>query len=246
MEEKEVKKSKNLNVAIIVLLVIISTVLVIVGWKLGERYYSSESGKGSDTPKESTSEKIVVSYENNSGKLNKLTINGKDVIEMLKGKGLDLQPSIDEVSVEEVKDFSTANFAMVSVAISGPDSTNYNLLIFNKDGALLVEPINKVDDKSFDLGRAYYGEFGYSEETEEIYYKTKLVYNESAGGYSVNGTLINKLSKDKFLSLGDTNNIVKHKYKYENNSLVKSEDEVISKLSEDDMYKYYLENNYNN
>ena len=236
MNEKEniVEESNNKKILFVVI-----GVIVLIGVALGVSYYFKNH---KETPVENpkTTDNNVTENDNEDKHDEKDYIQISDNLKVLRSDyNLSSSARVDSSKTDEKN-------GLVFVDVNEPEFqfiTHY-LLCFDSHGELILD-VRKLKDKdNDDNDYKYNGKFEYDNSEKVLTFNTNLFLGESdeATGNAFNDKGLSELTSAEKKILGNYSDEVKYTYKYENKKLVFSEKKEISKLKDNDYYKYELNN----
>ena len=236
MEEKEniVEESNNKKV-----LFAIIGILVLIGVALGVSYYLKNNKETRvDNPKTTDNQKTENKTEEKYSEEEYIQLS--DNLKVLRA---DYKLS-SSAKVNSTKTDTSNGLVFVDVVEPEFQFLTHYLLCFDNAGKLLLD-IRTLKDKDNDNNTyKYNGKFEYDNNKKVLTFNTNLFLGESdeATGNAFNDKGLSELTSAEKKILGNYSDEVKYTYKYENKKLNFAEKKEISKLKDNDYYKYQLNN----
>ena len=235
MNEKEIiveGKKNNKKVLFVVI-----GILVLIGVALGVSYYFKNN---KETPVDN--QKTTDNKDNKTEEKHKEEeyIQLSDNIKVLRA---DYKLS-SSAKINSTKTDTSNGLVFVDVVEPEFQFITHYLLCFDNAGKLLLD-IRTLKDKDNDNNSyKYNGKFEYDNNKKVLTFNTNLFLGESdeSTGNAFNDKGLSELTSAEKKILGNYSDEVKYTYKYENKKLVFSEKKEISKLKDNDYYKYQLNN----
>lgn len=235
MNEKEIiveGKKNNKKVLFVVI-----GILVLIGVALGVSYYFKNN---KETPVDN--QKTTDNKDNKTEEKHKEEeyIQLSDNIKVLRA---DYKLS-SSAKINSTKTDTSNGLVFVDVVEPEFQFITHYLLCFDNAGKLLLD-IRTLKDKDNDNNSyKYNGKFEYDNNKKVLTFNTNLFLGESdeSTGNAFNDKGLSELTSAEKKILGNYSDEVKYTYKYENKKLVFSEKKEISKLKDNDYYKYELNN----
>ncbi len=249
-------EGKNNNKGLVILVCILSVlVLALGGFIIYDKVLSKAdiNNEGNLSPKETINNQNeekktnIIDNENNkvievdlsttSGSyenvLSKLTINGKDVLNLIETKDIFVD--------SEIEYDSNSKLAVISIEEYSTGYINHHLYIFDSNGKLL-KSIRTLNDSEFDYGYGYTGKFKLDSINSSIEYEVKLVYDETGCGYEYKGKCFNDLSKETINNLENKEDSITYEVNYLDSGLLSNPKKQNSTLLKNNsIFKSYLD-----
>lgn len=234
MEEKEnIVEGKKNNKKV---LFVVIGILVLIGVAFGVGYYFNNKKTPVENPKTTDKKENKTEEKHNEEEYIQLYDN-------LKVLRSDYKLS-SSAKVNSSKTDASNGLVFVDVVEPEYQFITHYLLCFDNAGKLLLD-IRTLKDKDNDNNSyKYNGKFEYDNNKKVLTFNTNLFLGESdeATGNAFNDKGLSELTSAEKKVLGNYSDEVKYTYKYENKKLNFAEKKEISKLKDNDYYKYQLNN----